>query len=176
VEIHDVNVIDAAARGAGVGLKLALNVAAMLIAFLSIIALINWPLQEIGTALGFELSLERIFAWIFSPLAFVMGVPWEEAGKVGTLLGQKLILNEFVSYLGLTKLKAEAALSPRSELIASYALCGFANLGSIGIQLGGIGGLAPSRKHDLAKLGLRAVLGGSLATFMTATIAGLLNP
>jgi CNT family concentrative nucleoside transporter len=176
VEIHDVNVIDAAARGAGVGLKLALNVAAMLIAFLSIIALINWPLQEIGTALGFELSLERIFAWLFSPLAFVMGVPWEEAGKVGTLLGQKLILNEFVSYLSLTRMKAEAAISARSELIASYALCGFANLGSIGIQIGGIGGLAPSRKQDLAKLGLRAVLGGSLATFMTATIAGLLNP
>jgi CNT family concentrative nucleoside transporter len=176
VEIQEVNVIDAAARGAGVGLKLALNVAAMLIAFLSIIALINWPLQEIGTAFGFELSLERIFAWIFSPIAFVMGVPWEEAGKVGTLLGQKLILNEFVSYLGLTELKDAGAISPRTELIASYALCGFANLGSIGIQIGGIGGLAPSRKQDLAKLGLRAVLGGSLATFMTATIAGLLNP
>jgi CNT family concentrative nucleoside transporter len=175
VEISDVNFIDAAARGAGVGLKLALNVAAMLIAFLSIIALINWPLNEIGAALGFELSLERIFAWIFSPLAFVMGVPWEEAGKVGTLLGQKLILNEFVSYLGLTRMKAAGALSPRAELIASYALCGFANLGSIGIQLGGIGGLAPSRKQDMAKLGLRALLGGSLATFMTATIAGLLN-
>jgi CNT family concentrative nucleoside transporter len=175
VEIPDVNIIDAAARGAGVGLKLALNVAAMLIAFLAIIALVNWPLQEIGTMMGFELSLERIFAWIFSPFAFLMGIPWDQAGQVGTLLGQKLILNEFVAYLGLMKLKAAQALSPRSELIASYALCGFANLGSIGIQIAGIGGLAPSRKQDLAKLGLRAVLGGTLATFMTATIAGLLN-
>jgi CNT family concentrative nucleoside transporter len=176
LEIPDVNIIDAAARGAGVGLKLALNVAAMLIAFLAIIALVNWPLQEVGALMGFELSLERIFAWIFSPFAFLMGVPWNEAGQVGTLLGQKLILNEFVAYLGLTQLTAAEAISPRSELIASYALCGFANLGSIGIQIAGIGGLAPSRKQDLAKLGLRAVLGGTLATFMTATIAGLLNP
>jgi CNT family concentrative nucleoside transporter len=176
VERTEVNVIDAAARGAGAGLKLALNVAAMLIAFLSIIALVNWPLNALGGHLGFELSLEQIFAWVFSPLAFVMGVPWEEAGKVGTLFGQKLILNEFVAYLELTEMmKTAEALSPRSELIASYALCGFANLGSIGIQIGGIGGIAPSRKQDLAKLGLKVVLGGSLATFMTATIAGLLN-
>jgi CNT family concentrative nucleoside transporter len=175
LDIPDVNIIDAAARGAGVGIKLALNVAAMLIAFLAIIALVNWPLQEIGAAMGFEFSLERLFAWIFSPFAFLMGIPWNEARQVGTLLGQKIILNEFVAYLGLTKLTAAQAITPRSELIASYALCGFANLGSIGIQIAGIGGLAPSRKQDLAKLGLRAVLGGTLATFMTATIAGLLS-
>jgi CNT family concentrative nucleoside transporter len=173
VERTEVNVIDAAARGASAGLQLALNVAAMLIAFLSIIALVNWPLNVLGDYLGFNLSLEQIFAWIFSPLAFVMGVPWEEAGRVGTLFGQKLILNEFVAYMELTHL--DQPLSARSELIATYALCGFANLGSIGIQIGGIGGIAPSRKPDLARLGLKVVLGGSLATFMTATIAGLLN-
>ena len=170
VERTEVNVIDAAARGAGAGLHLALNVGAMLIAFLSLVALVNWPLQSVG------LSLEQILAWIFAPLAFVMGVPWADAGHVGTLFGEKLILNEFVAYADLIKLKADGVLSARSELIATYALCGFANLGSIGIQLGGIGGIAPTRKSDLAKLGLRVVLGGSLATFMTATIAGLLNP
>lgn len=171
VERTDVNVIDAAARGAGAGLQLALNVGAMLIAFLSLIALVNWPLQRFG------LSLEQIFSWIFSPLAFVMGVPWEEATRVGSLFGQKLVLNEFVAYLKLSDLQKSAeALSARSELIATYALCGFANLGSIGIQIGGIGGMAPTRKQDLARLGLLAVLGGSLATFMTATIAGLINP
>ncbi len=175
VERQHVNVIDAAAGGASGGMTLALNVAAMLIAFLSILALINWPLQSLGNYLGMELSLEIIFAWIFSPLAFVMGVPWEEAGKVGSLFGQKIVLTEFIAYMGLTKLTAAGELSQRSELIASYALCGFANFGSIGIQLGGIGGIAPSRKQDLAKLGIKALVGGSLATFMTATIAGLLN-
>ena len=170
VERTEVNIIDAAARGAGAGLTLALNVGAMLIAFLSLVALVNWPLQY------FDLSLERIFAWIFAPLAYVMGVPWADASQVGSLFGKKLIVNEFVAYADLVKLKAASVLSPRSELIATYALCGFANLGSIGIQLGGIGEIAPTRKSDLAKLGLRVVLGGSLATFMTATIAGLLNP
>ena len=170
VERTEVNIIDAAARGAGAGLNLALNVGAMLIAFLSLVALVNWPLQYVG------LSLELIFAWLFAPLAYVMGVPWADANEVGSLFGKKLIVNEFVAYADLLTLKASNALAPRSELIATYALCGFANLGSIGIQLGGIGGLAPTRKSDLAKLGLRVVLGGSLATFMTATIAGLLNP
>jgi CNT family concentrative nucleoside transporter len=170
VERTEVNIIDAAARGAGAGLHLALNVGAMLIAFLSLVALINWPLQYFG------LSLEQIFAWVFAPLAYVMGVPWADANQVGSLFGKKLIVNEFVAYADLVKMKAADVLAPRSELIATYALCGFANLGSIGIQLGGIGGIAPTRKSDLAKLGLRVVLGGSLATFMTATIAGLLNP
>lgn len=170
VERTEVNIIDAAARGAGAGLTLALNVGAMLIAFLSLVALVNWPLQY------FDLSLEQIFAWIFAPLAYVMGVPWADASQVGSLFGKKLIVNEFVAYADLIQMKAADVLAPRSELIATYALCGFANLGSIGIQLGGIGGIAPTRKSDLAKLGLRVLLGGSLATFMTATIAGLLNP
>lgn len=169
VERTEVNIIDAAAKGAGTGMVLSLNIVAMLIAFLSVIALVNWPLGHFG------LSLEQIFAWIFSPLAYLMGVPWDEAGKVGFLFGQKLILNEFVAYASLGKLKTAAAISPRSELIATYALCGFANLGSIGIQIGGIGALAPSRKGDLARLGIRAVIGGSLATFLSATIAGLLT-
>jgi CNT family concentrative nucleoside transporter len=169
IERREVNIIDAAARGAGTGMTLSLNIVAMLIAFLSLIALVNWPLASVGT------SLEQIFAWIFAPLAFVMGVPWAEAGTVGYLFGQKLILNEFVAYASLGDLIDKSMISPHSELIATYALCGFANLGSIGIQIGGIGALAPGRKEDLARLGLRAVLGGSLATFMTATIAGLLS-
>ena len=135
VERTEVNIIDAAARGAGAGLNLALNVGAMLIAFLSLVALVNWPLQYVG------LSLEQIFAWIFAPLAYVMGVPWADANEVGSLFGKKLIVNEFVAYADLLTLKAANALAPRSELIATYALCGFANLGSIGIQLGGIGDL-----------------------------------
>ena len=169
VERTEVNLIDAVARGASTGMTLSINIVAMLIAFLAIVALVNWPLQYFG------LSLEQIFAWIFAPLAYVMGVPWEEAGTVGHLFGQKLILNEFVAYDALSNLKKASAISPRSELIASYALCGFANLGSIGIQIGGIGALAPNRKEDLARLGVKAVIGGSLATFMTATIAGLLS-
>jgi CNT family concentrative nucleoside transporter len=169
VERTEVNLIDAIARGASTGMTLSINIVAMLVAFLAIVALVNWPLQYAG------LSLEQIFAWIFSPLAFLMGVPWEEAGKVGYLFGQKLVLNEFVAYASLGEMKKAATISPRSELIASYALCGFANLGSIGIQIGGIGALAPTRKEDLARLGVIAVTGGSLATFMTATIAGLLS-
>jgi CNT family concentrative nucleoside transporter len=169
VEKSDVNVIGAAASGASTGMKLSLNIAAMLIAFLSLIALINWPLQYIG------LSLEQILAWVFGPLAFLMGVPWVESGQVGTLLGQKLVLNEFVAYVELAKFLREGALSPRSELIATFALCGFANLGSVAIQIGGIGSIAPERRSDLARLGMRALVGGTLATLMTATIAGLLS-
>lgn len=169
VERKEVNIIDAAARGAGAGMKLSLNIAAMLVAFVSLIALVNWPLQYMGT------SLEQIFASVFAPLAYVMGVPWSEAGVVGNLIGQKVIVNEFVAYQSLGDLKAAGGISPRAELISTYALCGFANIASIAIQIGGIGGLAPTRKEDLARLGIRALLGGSLATFMTATIAGLLN-
>jgi CNT family concentrative nucleoside transporter len=169
VERTEVNIIDAAARGAGAGMTLALNIAAMLVAFVSLIALVNWPLQYLGT------SLEQIFAWVFAPLAYVMGVPWSEAGVVGSLIGEKVIINEFVAYESLGDLIRANGISPRAELIATYALCGFANIASIAIQIGGIGGLAPSRKADLAKLGIRALVGGSLATFMTATIAGLLN-
>ncbi len=169
VERKEVNIIDAAARGAGAGMTLSLNIAAMLIAFVSLIALVNWPLQYLWT------SLEQIFATVFAPLAYLMGVPWNESGIVGNLIGQKVIVNEFVAYQSLGVLKAAGEISARAELITTYALCGFANIASIAIQIGGIGGLAPSRKPDLARLGMRALLGGSLATFMTATIAGLLN-
>ena len=167
VERKEVNIIDAAARGAGAGMTLSLNIAAMLIAFVSLIALVNWPLEYLGT------SLEQIFASVFAPLAYVMGVPWNESGIVGNLIGQKVIVNEFVAYQSLGQLKAAGELSARAELITTYALCGFANIASIAIQIGGIGGLAPTRKADLARLGMRALLGGSLATFMTATIAGM---
>ena len=183
VERTDANIIDAAARGAGAGMTLALNIAAMLIAFLSLIALVDWMLGGLDSFLetyitplqAVELSLSQIFAWLLAPLAFIMGVPWSEAGQVGQLMGTKIILNEFVAYTDLSEIKKAGGLSARSEIIATYALCGFANLGSIGIQIGGIGALAPERKSDLAKLGVRALIGGSLATFMTATIAGLLN-
>lgn len=169
IERTEVNIIDAAARGAGAGMTLSLNIAAMLIAFVSLIALVNWPLQYFGT------SLEQIFSLVFAPLAYLMGVPWSESNIVGNLIGQKVIINEFVAYQSLGDFKAAGEISPRAELIATYALCGFANIASIAIQIGGIGGLAPTRKADLARLGMRALLGGSLATFMTATIAGLLN-
>ena len=169
LERKEVNIIDAAARGAGAGMTLSLNIAAMLIAFVSLIALVNWPLQYLGT------SLEQIFALVFAPLAYLMGVPWNESGVVGNLIGQKVIVNEFVAYQSLGVLKAAGEISARAELITTYALCGFANIASIAIQIGGIGGLAPTRKPDLARLGMRALLGGSLATFMTASIAGLLN-
>ena len=169
LERKEVNIIDAAARGAGAGMTLSLNIAAMLIAFVSLIALVNWPLQYLGT------SLEQIFALVFAPLAYLMGVPWNESGVVGNLIGQKVIVNEFVAYQSLGVLKAACEISARAELITTYALCGFANIASIAIQIGGIGGLAPTRKPDLARLGMRALLGGSLATFMTASIAGLLS-
>lgn len=168
VEKQDVNLIDAAASGAATGMKMSINIAAILIAFLALIALVNWPLSY------FNLSLEQILAALLAPMAFLMGVPWEEAGRVGSLIGQKIILNEFVAYVELGKLLAAEQLSTRSELIASFALCGFANLGSVGIQIGGISKIAPERSADLARLGMKALLGGALASFMTAAIAGLL--
>jgi concentrative nucleoside transporter, CNT family len=189
VEKVDGNVIEAAARGAQEGMKLAINVAAMLVAFVGLIAMVDWTLTWVpvgfcgdGVALGWfmescePLSLSRILGWLFSPLAFAMGVPWAEAGTVGTLLGEKIVLTEFIAYIHLGDLinGATPMLSQRSAIIASYALCGFANFASIGIQLGGIGGIAPSRMRDLAELGLRAMIGGSLAAFMTGTIAGIL--
>lgn len=169
VEKKDVNLIGAAASGATTGMRLSINIAAILIAFLALIALINWPLGYVG------LSLEQILAWLFAPMAFLMGVPWEEAGLVGRLVGQKLVLNEFIAFVDLGKMLEAEKLSARSELIASFAICGFANLSSVGIQIGGIGGIAPERTQDLARLGLRALLGGALASFMTAAIAGLLS-
>jgi CNT family concentrative nucleoside transporter len=166
VERTDVNVIDAAGRGTGEGLALALNVGAMLISFLALIALVN---SLLGLA---HLSLEEIFGWVFSPIAWAMGVPWRDAGVVGNLLGTRMALNEFVAYSKLGPLAA--TLDPKSFTIATFALCGFANFSSIGIQIGGIGALAPSRRHDLARLGLRAMFAGTLANFITATIAGFL--
>jgi CNT family concentrative nucleoside transporter len=166
VERTDVNVIDAAGRGTGEGLSLALNVGAMLISFLALIALVNALLGLVG------LSLQQIFGWVFAPIAWSMGVPWQDAPTIGNLLGTRMALNEFVAYSQLGPLKG--SLDPRSFTIATFALCGFANFSSIGIQIGGIGALAPSRRHDLARLGLRAMLAGTLANFITATIAGFL--
>jgi concentrative nucleoside transporter, CNT family len=166
VERTDVNVIDAAGRGTSEGLHLALNVGAMLISFLALIALVNAILGVV------HLSLGQIFGWIFAPVAWSMGVPWNDAPRIGNLLGTRMALNEFVAYSQLGPMKA--TLDPKSFTIATFALCGFANFSSIGMQIGGIGGLAPNRRHDLARLGLRAMLAGTLANFMTATIAGFL--
>jgi len=166
VERTDVNVIDAAGRGTGEGLHLALNVGAMLISFLALVALVNAVLGVVG------LSLQQIFGWVFAPVAWSMGVPWRDAPAIGNLLGTRMVLNEFVAYSQLGPMKP--MLDPRSFTIATFALCGFANLSSIGIQIGGIGALAPNRRHDLARLGLRAMFAGTLANFMTATIAGFL--
>ena len=162
----DVNLIDAAGRGTGEGLHLAMNVAAMLISFLALISLTNAALGLAG------LSLEQIFGWVFAPVAWSMGVPWRDAPTIGNLLGTRMVLNEFIAYSQLGPMKA--TLDPRSFTIATFALCGFANLSSIGIQIGGIGSLAPNRRHDLARLGLRAMFAGTLANFLTATIAGFL--
>jgi CNT family concentrative nucleoside transporter len=172
VEKTDVNVIDAAGRGTGEGLHLALNVGAMLISFLALIALVNAILGHVPVPGGGYLSLERIFGWIFAPVAWSMGVPWHDAPTIGNLLGTRMALNEFVAYSKLGPLKN--ALDPKSFTIATFALCGFANFSSIGMQIAGIGGLAPNRRHDLARLGLRAMFAGTLANFMTATIAGFL--
>ncbi len=166
VEKTDVNVIDAAGRGTGDGLHLAMNVAAMLISFLALIAALNAGLGLAG------LSLAQIFGWVFAPVAWAMGVPWADAPTIGNLLGTRMSINEFVAFSQLGPLKG--SLDPKSFTIATFALCGFANFSSIGIQIGGIGALAPDRRHDLARLGLRAMLAGTLANFVTATIAGFL--
>jgi CNT family concentrative nucleoside transporter len=166
IERTDVNVIDAAGRGTSEGLSLALNVGAMLISFMALVALVNALLGTVG------LSLQQIFGWVFAPVAWSMGVPWRDAPVIGNLLGTRMALNEFVAYSQLGPMKA--TLDPRSFTIATFALCGFANFSSIGIQIGGIGALAPTRRHDLARLGIRAMLAGTLANFITATIAGFL--
>lgn len=168
------NIIDAAADGAAEGLKLALNVAGMLIAFIAVIAMFNALISTIAGWFGYIMTLESIFGFVFRPLAWIMGVPWAEADEVGTLLGIKTVINEFVGYAELQKMVGANLLSERSRIIATYALCGFANFSSIAIQIGGIGAMAPERKHDLARLGLKAMIAGSLATFQTATIAGML--
>ncbi len=186
----DVNVIEAAANGATDGLKLAFNVGAMLLVFIALIAMVNSMFTVVGEWVNFQswgqslvpsallkegqvqLSLQVLLSWIFSPLAFIMGIPWSEATTAGALLGEKIVLNEFVSYVHLSNLGSQ--LSDRTVIILSYALSGFANFTSIAIQIGGIGEIAPRRKSDLAKIGIKAMIGGSLAAFMTASIAGIL--
>ncbi len=185
VEKTSSNIIDAAAAGAGDGLKLALNIGAMLLAFIALIALLNAPLTWLGDVTGLAAIIGRptdlstLFGYLLAPIAWVIGTPWADATTVGSLIGQKVVINEFVAYSELSKIVngqvPGMVLSDEGRLIATYALCGFANFSSIAIQIGGIGGLAPERRHDLAKFGLRAVLGGTIATFMTATIAGVLT-
>jgi CNT family concentrative nucleoside transporter len=181
VEKTDANGIDAAATGASVGLKLAANVGAMLLAFIALLAMGNYFLFNIGEFSGInemlpdsELKIETLLGWVFAPLAFIVGVPWEDAISMGSLIGTKIVLNEFVAYLQLADLVGADALNPKTITMATFALCGFANFSSIAIQIGGIGGLAPSRKSELAKFGMLAVLAGTLANLMTATIAGML--
>jgi CNT family concentrative nucleoside transporter len=166
VEKTDVNIIDAAGRGTSEGLHLAMNVGAMLISFVAMIYLINGILGTVG------LSMQMIFGWVFAPVAWGLGVPWKDAATVGNLLGTRMVLNEFIAFAQLGALKE--SLDPRSFTIATFALCGFANFASIGMQIGGIGALAPTRRGDLARLGLRAMLAGTLANFVTAIIVGFL--
>ncbi len=169
----DVNVIDAAARGTGEGLHLMLNVIAMLVSFIALVALVNGAMGAIHGWVGwFPENLQTVLAWVGRPIAWAMGVPWQDSGAIGSLLGTRAVLNEFVAFSQLGPMKD--LLDPRSFTIASFALAGFANFSSVGIQIGGIGALAPTRKSDLAKLGLRAMLAGTLANYMSATIAGIL--
>ena len=173
IEKTDVNVIDAAGRGTSEGLHLAMNVGAMLISFVAMIFLFNGMLGAIGGAIGIPgLSMQMIFGWVFAPVAWSLGVPWRDAAAVGNLLGTRMVLNEFIAFAQLGALKD--TLDPRSFTIATFALCGFANFASIGMQIGGIGALAPTRRGDLARLGLRAMLAGTLANFVTAIIVGFL--
>ena len=172
-----VNVIDAAASGAASGLKLAMNVGAMLLAFVGLIALVNGLFGGVGGWFGFpEMTLEMILGYLFAPLAFIIGVPWSDALVAGSFIGQKLVVNEFVAYLNFAPYLSEAApviISEKTKAIISFALCGFANLSSIAILLGGLGSLAPSRRSDIARFGLKAVLAATLSNLMSATIAGL---
>ncbi len=181
VEKTDANGIDAAATGAGVGLKLAANVGAMLLAFIALLAMGNYFLYEFGEITGlnnlfpdFDLTIETLLGWVIAPIAFIVGVPWADAVNMGSLLGTKVVLNEFVAFLQMADMVEQGMLSPKTITMATFALCGFANFSSIAIQIGGIGGLAPARKSELASFGLLAVLAGSLANLMTATIAGML--
>ncbi len=168
VEKIDDKAMEALSRGATSGLQLAGNVSAMLIAFVALIAMVNALLGFVGV------TLQEILGFIFKPLAWTMGIPWEEAGIMGTLMGEKLVLTELIAYADLSELRNTGGISDRTAIIASYALCGFANFASIGIQIGGLGGIAPSRRKDFAKLGLKAMFGGALASWLTATIAGIL--
>ena len=168
LDSSDNNLMDAVGRGATDGMKLAANVAAMLIAFISMVAMINFILSLLGT------SMQDILGLLFKPLAWTMGVPWKDAGIVGTLMGEKIVLTELIAFGDLSDHVNKNTLSERSTIIASYALCGFANFGSIGIQLGGIGAMAPDRKNDLSKLVIKAMLGGAIASWLTASIVGII--
>jgi CNT family concentrative nucleoside transporter len=178
VERQDENVLGAAARGTTDGLHLALNVAAMLISFLALLALLNGlfsGISEFLAALGFPYfpsRLEQLVGWVFSPLAWLMGVPWKDADAVGGLMGLRMVTNEIIAYYELAHVRE--TLDPRSFAIATFALCGFANLGSIGIQIGGLGALVPERRADLSRLGFRAMVAATLANFMSAAVAGIL--
>lgn len=182
------NLVDAISHGAGDGLKVGLNVIAMLIGFIGLIALVDYLLGKLGTSLvalgldaptlGFDLSklgLKMILGSFFSLFAYAMGVPWSEAGTAGSLMGTKMVVNEFVAYLDLKAILETGAISPKTERIVTFALCGFANFSSIAIQVGGIGGLAPERRKDLAELGFRALIGGTLASYLSASIVGILS-
>ena len=167
------NILGAIARGTIDGLHLALNVAAMLITFLALLALVNAMMGWVHIHISwFPYSLEEVFGWVFAPVAWLIGIRWHDAASVGNLLGTRMVLNEFVAFAKLGTMKS--ALDPRSFTIATFALCGFANFSSIGIQIGGIGALAPNRRGDLARLGLRAMLAGTMANLMSASIAGML--
>lgn len=171
VEDRSVNVIDAAAAGASSGVQLAINVGAMLIAFVALIALVNGIFGWVGGWFGYpDLSLQQLFGYVFQPIAYVLGVSWDEAQLAGSFIGQKLVINEFVAYLDFVNYKDQ--LSMHSQVIITFVLCGFANFSSIAILLGGLGGMAPSRRHDIARLGMRALLAATLANMMSAAIAG----
>lgn len=178
VEITTVNGIDALCRGASEGMMLAINVIAMLIAFVATVAMVNFTLAWVQRKLGavHPVTLQNILGWINAPFAWLMGAPWKDCTVFGQILGERIVLNEFIGYLDLTNLikQNKDALDPRTVVLATYALCGFANFSSIAIQIGGIGALAPTRRADLARLGLRAMVGGLLASYLTATIAGIL--
>ena len=170
------NSVDAICRGAGDGFHLALNIIAMLIAFIAIISLANYVVGFPQAHFGVQnpVTLQKFFGWINAPFAWLMGVPWNDCVNIGQILGERIVLNEFVGYLDLTSNATQLNLSPRAFTIATYALCGFANFSSIAIQVGGIGSLAPERRSEMAKLGFRAMIGGLLAAYMTASLAGLL--
>ena len=163
------NAMDALGKGATDGLKLAANIGAMLIAFISILSMVNYTLDYV-----FQINLQEILGYVFAPLAWMMGIPWEEANVVGRLMGEKIVLTELIAYGTLGDLINNNMISDRSAIIASYALCGFANFGSIGIQLGGIGSMAPQKRNILSQIALKAMIGGALASWLTATIAGIL--
>jgi CNT family concentrative nucleoside transporter len=175
VKSNYVNVVDAIGHGAGDGFRIAMNVLAMLVGFIALIALIDWVLAWAGHLFdpGFDLSLKWLFGRLFTPMAWAMGVPSEDIGNAATLLGQKLTINEFFAFKNLTG-KSVPIVTDKGLTIVSFAICGFANFSSVGMQIGGIGELAPERRADLARLGLRALLCGTLASYLSATIAGML--